>query len=148
MSATETRKPVFENYKGGVDKVEASSTNTWLATVTPDQRARVQTEEATFICSEHAHRVHHHFDNDDFKAVLLANDTELVTATNTVMDDDDAQIDPDMPVTGDDEDDDDNAWARTLKVKEPDCDKLRPLFRWMNTKTINEKTFEKTTQCT
>jgi hypothetical protein len=79
----------------------------------------------------------HHFDKDDFKTVLLAllaNDTKLVDATDTVMNDD-AQLDPDMPTIeavadngDDDDDDDDDAQAHTFKVEEPDCDKLRPLF--------------------
>jgi hypothetical protein len=137
---------VFGNYKGRVDEVEASSADIWFGTVTPDQHARVQMEETTFVCSEHAHHVHH-FDNDDFKAVLLANDTKPNgTANDTVKDDDDVQLDPDMPtvetVTDDEDSYDDGALVRT----EPDCDKLHPLFGWMNTKTI-KKTFKTTTQC-
>jgi hypothetical protein len=76
---------VFGNDKGRVDELEASSADIWFDTVTPDQHARAKIEEATFICSEHAHRVHH-FDNDDFKAVLLANATESNTANDKVKD--------------------------------------------------------------
>jgi hypothetical protein len=103
-------------------------------------------EEATIVCSKHAYRVHH-FDNDDFNAVLLVNDTELVDTTSPVTEDDDAPSDQDMSNTEPDTDNDDNADARgrIFKVKDPDYDKLRPLFGWMNTKTI-KKTFEQTTQ--
>jgi hypothetical protein len=103
-------------------------------------------EEATIACSEHAYSVHH-FDKDDFNAVLLVNDTELVDTTSPVTEDDDAHSDQDVSNTGPDTDDDDNADAqgRIFKVKDPDYDKLRPLFGWMNTKTI-KKTFKQTTQ--
>ena len=100
---------------------------------------RVLLEEATIVCSEHAYRVHH-FDNDDFNAVLLINDTELVDTSSPVTEDDDANCDQDMSNTEPDTDDDDNADARgrIFKVKDPDYDKLRPLFGWMNTKTIKK----------
>jgi hypothetical protein len=52
----------FGDYKGRAAEVEVSSANTWFDTVTPDQYTRVQLEEATIVCSEHAYRVHH-FDN-------------------------------------------------------------------------------------
>jgi hypothetical protein len=51
-------------------------------------------EEATIVCSEHAYRVHH-FDKDDFNAVLLINDTELVDTSCPVTEDDDANCDQD-----------------------------------------------------
>jgi hypothetical protein len=103
-------------------------------------------EEATIVCSEHAYCVHH-FDNDDFNAVLLVNDTELVDTSCPVTEDDDANCDQDMSNTEPDTDDDDNADAqgRIFKVKDLDYDKLRPLFGWMNTKII-KKTFKQTTQ--
>jgi hypothetical protein len=118
-------------------------------------------EEATIVCSEHAYRVHH-FDNEDFDAVLFVNNTEPVTddddnaeapARNCKiqdpdMDGNDAHSDHDMSNTEPVTDDDDNnadAPARIFKVQEPDYDKLRPLFGWMDIKTI-KKTFEKTTQ--
>jgi hypothetical protein len=103
-------------------------------------------EEATIVCSEHAYRVHH-FDNNDFNAVLLVNDTDLVDTTGPVTEDDDAHYDQDMSNTEPDTDDDDNADARSriFKVQDPDYDKFRPLlFGWMNTKTI-KKTLEQTT---
>jgi hypothetical protein len=52
-----------------------------------------------------------------------------------------------MSNTKPDTDDDNNAdvRGRIFKVKDPDYDKLRPLFGWMNTNTI-KKTFEQTTQ--
>jgi hypothetical protein len=65
---------------------------------------------ATLVCSKHAYRVHH-FDNDDFDAVLLVNDTELVDTTGPVTEDDDAHSDQDMSNTEPDTDDDDNAEA-------------------------------------
>jgi hypothetical protein len=136
----------FGDYRGRTTGLEVSSADTWFDTFTPDQYARVQLEEATIVCSEHAYRVHH-FDNDDFNAVLLVNDTELVDTTSPVTEDDDAPSDQDMSNTEPDTDDDDNADARgrIFKVKDPEYDKLHPLFGWMNTKTI-KKTFEQTTQ--
>jgi hypothetical protein len=136
----------FGDYKVRTTKLEVSSADTWFDTDTPDQYARVQLEEATIVCSEHAYRVHH-FDNDDFNAVLLVNNTELVDTTGPVTENDDGHSDQDMSNTEPDTDDDDNADARgrIFKVKDPDYDKLRPLFGWMNTKTI-KKTFEQTTQ--
>jgi hypothetical protein len=44
----------FGNYKGRTTELEVSSANTWFDTVTPDQYTRVQLEEATIVCSEHA----------------------------------------------------------------------------------------------
>jgi hypothetical protein len=99
--------------------------------------------EATIVCSEHAYRVHH-FDNDDFDTVLLVNDTELVDTTGPVTEDDDSHSDQDMSNTGPDTDYDNNADARG-RIYDPGYDKLRPLFGWMNTKTI-KKTLEQTTQ--
>ncbi len=131
----------FSNYTPGrTTEVEVSSTDTWFDTVTPDHYARLHLEEATIVCSEHAYCVQH-FDNDDFDAVLLVNDTELVDTTGPV------DSDQDMPNTKPDTDDDDNADARgrISMVQGPDYDKLRPLFGWMNTKTI-KKTLEQTTQ--
>jgi hypothetical protein len=117
-----------------------------LDTVTPDQYTRAQLEEATIVCSEHAYRVHH-FDNNNFNAVLLVNDTDLVDTTGPVTEDDDARSHQDISNTEPDTDDDDNADARSriFKVQDPDYDKFRPLFGWMNTKT-NKKTLEQTTQ--
>ena len=137
----------FGDYKGRTTKLEVSSADTWFDTVTPDQYARVQLEEATIVCSEHAYRVHH-FDNDDFDAVLLVNDTKLVNTTGPVTGDDHAHSDQDTSRnTGWDTNDEDNTdtQGRIFKVQDPDYDKLRPLFGWMNTKTI-KKTFEQTTQ--
>jgi hypothetical protein len=89
----------------------------------------------------------YYFDNDDFDAVLLVNDTELVDTTGLVTEDDDAHSDQDMSNTEPDTDDDDNADARSciFKVQDPDYDKFRLLSGWMNTKTI-KKTLEQTTQ--
>jgi hypothetical protein len=104
-------------------------------------------EEATIVCSKHAYCVHH-FDNDDFDAVLLVNKTELVDTTGPVTEDDDAHSDQNMSNTEPDTDDDDNADARgpIYKVQDPDYDnKLRPLSGWMKTKTI-KKILEQTTQ--
>jgi hypothetical protein len=82
-------------------------------------------EEATIVCSEHAYRVHH-FDIDDFHAVLLVNNTELVDTTGPVTEDVDAHSNQDMSNTEPDTDDDDNADARShiFKVQDPDYDKF------------------------
>ena len=53
--------------------------DTQCDTVTPDQHARAEVEEAAFVCAEHACRVHH-FDNGDFEAVFLVNNTDIVDA--------------------------------------------------------------------
>ena len=122
----------FSNYTGHTTELEVSSADTWFDTVTPDQYTRVQLEEAMIVCSEHAYRVHH-FDNDDFNAVLLVNDTELVDTTGPVTEDDDAHSDQDMSNTEPDTDDDNNADAargRIFKVQDPDYDKLSPLSGW------------------
>jgi hypothetical protein len=136
----------FGDYKGRTTELEVSSANTWFDTVTPDQYTRVQLEEATIVCSEHAFRVHH-FDNNDLNAFLLVNGTDLVDTTGPVTEDDDAHSDQDMSNTEPDTDDDDNADAMSciFKVQDPDYDKFCPLFGWMNTKTI-KKTLEQTTQ--
>jgi hypothetical protein len=136
----------FGNYKERTAELEVSSANTWFDTVTPDQYTRLQLEEATIVCSEHAYHVHH-FDNDDFNAVLLVNDTDLVDTTGPVTEDDDTHSDQDMSNTEPDTDNDDNADARSriFKVEDPDCDKFCPLVGWMNTKTI-KKRLEQTTQ--
>jgi hypothetical protein len=136
----------FDDYKGRTTELEVSSADTWFNTVTPDQYARVHLEEATIVCSKHAYCVHH-FYNNDFNAVLLVNDTELVDTTGPVTEDDDAHSVQDMSNTEPDSDDDGDADARgrIFKVKDPDYDKLRFLFDWMNTKTI-KKTLEQTTQ--
>jgi hypothetical protein len=138
----------YRNYAGRTTKLEVSSANTWFGTATPDQYTRVQLEEATIVCSEHEYRVHH-FDNDDFDAVLLVNDTELVDTTGPVTEDDDAHSDQDMSNAEPDTDDDDNpdARSRIFKVQDPDYDKFRLLSGWMNTKTM-KKTLEQTTQYT
>ena len=60
----------FGNYKGRTPDLESSSADTWYDTVTPNQCAMNEVVEATFVCIKHAYRVHH-FDNDDFGAVLL-----------------------------------------------------------------------------
>jgi hypothetical protein len=132
----------FGDYKGRTAELEVSSANTWFDTVTPDQYTSVQLEKATIVCSEHAYCVHH-FDNNDFNAVLLVNNTDLVDTTGPVTEDNDAHSDQDMSNTEPDTDDDDNAVARSpiFKVQDPDYDKFRPLFGWMNTKTI-KKTLE------
>jgi hypothetical protein len=103
-------------------------------------------EEATIVCSEHAYFCTHHFDNDNFHAVLLLNYTEVVDTTGPVMEDDDAHSDQDMSNTEPDTDDDDNADARShiFKVHDPDYDKFLLLSGWMNTKRI-KKTLEQTT---
>jgi hypothetical protein len=79
------------DYKGRTTTLEVLSANTWFDTVTPDQYTRVQLEEATIVCFEHAYRVHH-FDNDDFNAVLLVNNTDLVDTTGPVTEDDDVEF--------------------------------------------------------
>jgi hypothetical protein len=136
----------FGDYKVRTTELEVSSANTWFDTVTPDQYTRVQLEKATIVCSKHAYCVHH-FDNDDFNAVLLVNYTDLVDTTGPVTEDDDAHSDQDMSNTEPDTDDDDNADARSriFKVQDPDYNKFHSLFNWMNTKTI-KKTLEQTTQ--
>jgi hypothetical protein len=136
----------FHNYTGRTTKLEVSSTNTWFDTVTPDQYTRVQLEEATIVCSKHAYCVHH-FDNDDFDAVILVNDTKLVDTTGPATEDDDAHSDQDMSNTKPDTDNGDhaNARSRIFKVQDPDYDKFRPLSGWRNIKTI-KKTLEQTTQ--
>jgi hypothetical protein len=118
----------------------------WFDTVTPDQYTRVQLEEATIVCSEHAYRVHP-FDNDNFNAVLLVNNTDFVDTTGSVTEHDDAHSDQDMSNTEPDTNDDDHAGARSriFKLQDPDYDKLCPLFGWINTKTI-KKTLEQATQ--
>jgi hypothetical protein len=151
----------FGNYKGRTTELEVTSADTWFDAVTPDQYTRVQLEEATIVCSEHAYRVHH-FDNEDFDAILFVNNTEPVTddddnaeapahnckIQDPDMDGNDAHSDHDMSNTEPVTDDDDNADAPAciLKVQDPDYDKLRPLLAgWMDTKTI-KKAFERTTQ--
>jgi hypothetical protein len=140
---------VYGEYKGRTPDLDVSSTDIWFDTVTPDQHTRSQMDVATFTCSEHAFRVQN-FDNDDFHAVLLANDTELVDASGP-EDNSFADIPPDSAVYDTwydailDDIDATPAPARTLKVHDPDYEKLRPLFGWMPTKTI-KKTFENTTQ--
>jgi hypothetical protein len=137
----------FGDYKGRTAKLEVSFANTtWFDTVTPDQYTRVQLEEANIVCSKRAYRVHH-FDNDDFNAVLLVNDTDLVDTTGPVTEDDDTHSDQDVSNTKPDTDNDDNADARSriFKIQDPDYDKFRLLFGWMNTKPI-KKTLEQTTQ--
>jgi hypothetical protein len=79
----------------------------------------------------------------------LVDHADLVYTTGPVMEDDDAHYDQDMSNTEPDTDDDDNADARSriFKVQDPDYDNFRPLFGWMNTKTI-KKTLDQTTQYT
>jgi hypothetical protein len=101
----------FGDCKRRMTELEVSSANTWFDTVTPDQYTRVQLEEATIVCSEHAYRVHH-FDNDNFNAVLLVNDTNLFDTTGPVTEDDDARSNQDMSNTEPDTDDDD---TKTIK---------------------------------
>ena len=147
---------VFGEYKGRITALDVSSAETWFDTITPDQYFRAQMEQATIVCSEHAFRVHH-FDNNDFDAVLLVNATESMdspspaspllapsesdTTSSTTGPvtacADTAQIPADVDTV--------EATGRLLKVHEPDYDKLRPLFGWLSTKTI-KKTFEQTTQ--
>jgi hypothetical protein len=138
----------FRNYTGRTTELEVSSANTWFDTVNPDQYTSVQSEEATtIVCSEHAYHVHH-FDNDDFDAVLLVNYTELVDTTGPVTEDDDAHSDQDMSNTGPDIDDDDNADARSrlFKVQDLDYDKFCLLSGWMNTKTTKKILEQTSTQ--
>jgi hypothetical protein len=137
-------------HKGHTPDLDVSSTDIWFDTVTPDQHARTQMEVATFACSEHAFRVHN-FDNDDFHAVLLANDTELADASGPA-DNPFADMPPDRAVHATwyeailDDIDATPALARTFRVHhDPDYEKLCPLFGWMPTKTI-KKTFENATQ--
>ena len=130
----------FGNYKGHTTELEVSSADTWFDTVTPDQDARVQMEEATIVCSDHAYRARH-FDNDDFADdVLLVNDTELVDTTGPITDADDAPSDQGMSNTelGTDDEDLDVSPAHTFTVQDQDYDKLHPLFGWINTKTIKK----------
>jgi hypothetical protein len=142
---------VFDNYKGREAELEVSSADIWLDTITPDQYARAHLEGATFVCSEHVYGVRN-FDNKDIDNVLLVNDTDIINATDTAMDDDEeppALISKDEMSnhdsdSDDDDDDDDDTRAHTFKVQTPDYDKLRRLFGWMPTKTV-KKTFETTT---
>ena len=103
----------------------------------------------------------HHFANDNFKAVLLINYTDIIDALNLIEDDDDDDDDDDIVphVVPPDKVVDDNApnlinnnadvvppdkdvgddikdAPRTFKVKDPECEKLRPLFGWQDVKTI------------
>jgi hypothetical protein len=75
----------------------------------------------------------------------LVKGTDLVDTTGPVTEYDDAQSDQDISNTKPETDDEDNADARSriFKVQDPDFDKFRPLFGWMNTKTI-KKTLEQT----
>jgi hypothetical protein len=82
----------------------------------------------------------------------LVNNTDIINATDTAMDDDEEPPDliskDEMSNHGSDsnDEDDDDTRARTFKVQTPDYDKLRTLFGWMMpTKTV-KKTFETTTQ--
>ena len=147
----------FGNCKGRKPDLEISSADTWYDTLTLDQHARNEVVEATFVCAQYAHRVHH-FDNDDFKkAVLLVNDTEIIDAPNLTEDDDndnivphvvppDKVVDDNAPnlinnnadVVPPDKDvgDDIKDAPRTFKVKDPEYEKLRPLFGWQDAKTI------------
>jgi hypothetical protein len=146
---------VFGDYKGRSPDLEVSSADTWFETVAPDQYLRTQIEEATFTCSEHAQRARN-LDHDNFADVLFVNDAQDVdgnvntTKTGKPIDD----MPPDQTTYDEwyeeisedvDTDADDDIQARTFRVKDPDYEKLRPLFGWMNTKTI-KKTFENTTQ--
>jgi hypothetical protein len=148
---------VFGEYKGRTPDLDISSTDIWFDTITPDQHARDEMEQATFICAEHAYRVQH-FDNDDLEDVLLVNDTEFVATSDEDTPPDTAKKDsnylddwydvlldhgkkPSAPIV----DETAKSSGRTFKVQAPDYDKLRPLFGWMPAKTI-QKTFENTTQ--
>jgi hypothetical protein len=134
----------FGNHKGCME-LDVSAANIWFDTVAPDQHTQIQMEEAAFMCSKHARRVQH-FDNDDFNTVLLVDDTKLVETENPAKDD--TNSDQDTSHTEPDIEDDNTADAPacTFKAQEPNCNKLRLLFGWMNTKTI-KKTFETTAQC-
>jgi hypothetical protein len=145
---------VFGDYKGRTPDLDVSSTDIWFDTVAPDQYLRAQIEEATFICSEHAVRVQN-FDHDNFADVFFVNDTKAVddavdnvdpvTTPAEAVPPDQAVFDEWYAEVSDDATNTNNAQARTFKVQDPDYEKLRPLFGWMNTKTI-KKTFENTTQ--
>ena len=136
---------VLGDYKGRTPDLDVSSTDIWFDSVAPDQYLRIQMEESTFICSEHAVHVQN-FDHDNFSDVFFVNDTKDV---DEAVD----NVDPVKPSVEDVPPDDDidnatctnNARACTFKVQDPDYKKLRLLFGWMNTKTI-KKTFESTTQ--
>ena len=140
----------FGDYKGRTPDLDVSTADMWFDTVAPDQYLRSQIEEATFTCSEHALRVQN-FDHDNFADVLFVNDTQDTDKTAKPIYDmppDQAIYDEWYEGISDNVDksaDEDDVQARTFRVKEPDYEKLRPLFGWMNTKTI-KKTFENTTQ--
>jgi hypothetical protein len=142
----------FGDYKGRTPDLEVSAADVWFDTLTPEQDTRIQMEEATFVCSEHAFQVRH-FDNDDFAAVLLVNDTEVIDTTDKtpvvedVPPDDQALYDEWYEALSGLADDApaDDVQGRTFTVQDPDYEKLRPLFGWMNAKTV-KKTFEHTTQ--
>jgi hypothetical protein len=72
---------VFGDYKGRTPDLEVSSADTWYDPVTPEQYARAEVEEATYVCAEHAYRVHH-FDNEDFEDILLVNHQRPPYSTN------------------------------------------------------------------
>jgi hypothetical protein len=143
----------FGDHKGRMPDLEVSAVNVWFDAVAPAQDTRIQMEEATFFCSEHAFQVRH-FDEDNFAAVLLVNNAEVVDAA------------PDKtPVVGDVPPDDqalcdewhealsglagdapaDDVQVHAFTVQDPDYEKSRPLFGWMNAKTV-KKTFENTAQ--
>ena len=150
----------FGNYKGRIPDLEVQcSDSTWYDAITPNQHVRNEVEESTYICTEHAYCVHH-FDNEDFKAVLLANDTEFCEddedSPNLIEDDDDqtvAQVVPPdrilnndapniikdddgdaVPTDKDANDDIKDAPARAFKVDKPDYEQLCPLFGWQDGK--------------
>jgi hypothetical protein len=101
---------LLANFAGCTTKVEVSFANTWFDTVTWDLNARVQLEEVTIVCSNHAYGLHH-FENNDFDTILLVKNTKLVDITGPVTEDDDAHSNQDMSNTKPDTDDDDNAGA-------------------------------------
>ena len=78
----------FSNYRGRIPDLEVSYADTWYDTITPSQHDRQEIEDATYICVEHAYRLQH-FNNEEIKALLLANNTELCTTPNLIEDDDD-----------------------------------------------------------
>ena len=132
----------FGKYKGRKPNHKISSADTWYDTLTPDQHARNEVVVATFVCAEHTYCMHH-FANDNFKAVLLINYTDIIDALNLIEDDDDDDdivphvVPPDkvvdeyvpnliedddadvVPPDKDVNDDIKHAPARTFKVKDP-----------------------------
>ena len=102
------------NYKGRIPDLKVSYADTWYDTITPSQHDRQEIEDATYICVEHAYRLQH-FNNEEIKALLLANNTELCTTPNLIEDDyDETVAQPNLI-----EDDDDETVMRVIPADNP-----------------------------